>query len=150
MTTAAEAAVEDVEDVVPPFLVTEEMITGNDWGRGQVPAYRVSEVAKVFFGMSESWLRLKLRPDEKHPDTWFVWNGQRIEFRRKKPGKGDSERVFLLSDIERMAWSLRRFRGISATRFAHVLRVVEAQAYLYKLLGEDDGDVGDEDGDTEE
>lgn len=143
MTTAAEAA---VEEAVPSFLVTEEMITQRDWGRGQVPVYRVSEVAKVFFGMSESWLRLKLRPDNKHPDTWFVWNGQKMDFRRKDPGKGNSERVFLLSDIERMAWSLRRLRGISAIRLAHVLRVVEAQAYLYNLLGEAD----DEDGDAEE
>ncbi len=140
MTTAAEAA---VEEAAPARLVTEEMITGRDWGRGQVPVYRVSEVAKVFFGMSESWLRLKLRPDDKHPGTWFTWSGEKIEFRRKDPGKGDSERVFLLSDIELMAWSLRRFKGISAIRFAHVLRVVEAQAYLYGLLGGDDGDEGD-------
>lgn len=143
MTTAAEAA---VEEAVPAFLVPEEMITGRDWGRGQVPVYRVSEVAKVFFGMSESWLRLKLRPDEKHPLTWFTWNGERMEFRRKDPGKGDSERVFLLSDIERMAWSLRRLGGISAVRFAHVLRVVEAQAHLYSLIG----DEGDEEGDPGE
>ena len=140
MTTAAEAA---VEEAAPARLVTEEMITRRDWGRGQVPVYRVSEVAKVFFGMSESWLRLKLRPDDKHPDTWFTWSGEKIEFRRKDPGKGDSERVFLLSDMELMAWSLRRYKGISAIRFAHVLRVVEAQAYLYGLLGADDGDEGD-------
>jgi hypothetical protein len=45
-------------EAVPAFMVTEEMIEGRDWARRQAPVYRVSEVAKVFFGMSESWLRL--------------------------------------------------------------------------------------------
>lgn len=134
-------------EAAPAFMVTEAMIDERDWGRSQIPAYRVSEVATVFFAMSESWLRLKLRDDKDHPNTWFTApDGERIDFRRKDPDKSDSERVFLLSDIERMAWSLRRLRGISAIRLAHVLRVVEAQAYLYNLLGEAD----DEDGDAEE
>ena len=119
----------------PAFMVTEAMIDEREWGRSQVPAYRVSEVATVFFAMSESWLRLKLREDKDHPATWFVtMTGEKMDFRRKDPDKSDSERVFLLSDIEQMAWSLRRFGAISAIRFAHVLRVVEAQAILYGLL----------------
>lgn len=123
-------------EVFPPFnpMITEEMIDGRDWGRGMVPVYRVSEVAKVFFGMSESWLRLKLRADEDHPDTWFVLNGQRMDFRRKDPEKSDSERVFLLSDVEGMAHSLCRFGVISELRLGMILRVVEAEAYLYRLL----------------
>jgi hypothetical protein len=121
-------------EAAPAFMVTEDMIVGRDWGRNQVPVYRVSEVAKVFFGMSESWLRLKLRTDDAHPQTWFVLHGQRMDFRRKDPGKTDSERVFLLSDIEPMAWSLRRFGVISPLRFAKILRIVEAEAYLYELL----------------
>jgi hypothetical protein len=115
-------------------MVTEEMIDGRDWGRGAVPVYRVAEVAKFFFGMSESWLRLKLRPDEDHPDTWFVYRGRRMDIRRKDPDKDDSERVFTLADIEPMAVSLRRFGAISAIRFAQILRIVEAEAYLYGLL----------------
>lgn len=121
-------------EAVPAFMVTEEMIDSRDWGRSQAPEYRVSEVAKVFFGMSESWLRLKLRPDDDHPETWFVLRGSRMDFRRKDPGRWDSERVFLLSDIEPMAWSLRRFGAISAIRFAQILRIVEAEAHLYDLL----------------
>jgi len=121
------------------FMVTEAMIDERDWGRGQIPAYRVSEVATFFFGMSESWLRLKLRADKDHPSTWFTTlSGERMDFRRKDPDKSDSERVFLLSDIERMAWSLYRFgafeRQGGAKRVAQILRVVEAQAVLYGLL----------------
>lgn len=115
-------------------MVTEEMIDGRDWGRGALPVYRVAEVAKFFFGMSESWLRLKLRADEDHPDTWFVYQGKRMDIRRKKPDKDDSERVFTLADIELMALSLRRFGAISPIRFAQILRIVEAEAYLYGLL----------------
>lgn len=116
------------------FMVTEEMIVGREWGRNQAPVYRVSEVAKVFFGMSESWLRLKLRPDDQHPETWFVLHGQRMDFRRKNPDKSDSERVFLLSDIEPMAWSLRRFGVIDPKRLAAILWLVEAEASLFGLL----------------
>lgn len=122
-------------EAAPAFMVTEAMIDERDWGRSQIPAYRVSEVATVFFAMSESWLRLKLRDDKDHPNTWFTApDGERIDFRRKDPDKSDSERVFLLSDIEPMAWSLHRFGAISAIKLAHVLRVVEAQAVLFGLL----------------
>jgi hypothetical protein len=119
----------------PQFMVTEEMIAGRDWSRGAAPVYRVSEVAGFFFGMSESWLRLRLRPDEKHPETWFVGpDGTRIDIRRKDPGRDDSERVFWLSDIEPMAWSLYRFGVIDGVRLAQILRVVEAEANLYELI----------------
>jgi hypothetical protein len=126
-------------EAAPAFMVTEAMIDERDWGRSQVPVYRVSEVATVFFGMSESWLRLKLRDDKDHPATWFTtMDGRKMDFRRKDPGKSDSERVFLLSDIEPMAWSLYRFgafeRHGGARRIALILRVVEAEAFLYGLL----------------
>jgi len=132
------------DDYVPALMVTEEMITERDWGRNQIPAFRVSEVAKVFFGMSESWLRRMLRPDETHPDTWFVSGGQRMEFRRKDPGKTDSERVFLLSDVEQMAWSLFRFGAIKPRRLAQVLRLVEAEAHLFGLLTDEPPDDEEE------
>lgn len=116
-------------------MVTEEMIEERDWKRSQVPAFRVSEVAKFFFGMSESWLRLKLREDEDHPDTWFVNpDGTKMEFRRKDAERGNSERVFLLSDIEPMAWSLVRFGSIGGLRLAHILSIVQAVGVLYGLV----------------
>lgn len=116
-------------------MVTEEMIAERDWNRSQLPAFRVSEVAKVFFGMSESWLRLKLRPDESHPNTWFVNpDGTRMDFRRKDPENSNSERVFLLSDVELMAWSLVRFGSIDGLQLANILRIVQAVGVLYELI----------------
>lgn len=122
-------------EAAPAFMVTEEMISERDWSRGASPFYRVSEVANFFFGMSESWLRLRLRPDKDHPKTWFVHvaTGERIDVRRKDSEKDDSERVFWLSDIEPMAWSLYRFGGIDAIRLAEILSVVEAEARLFGL-----------------
>lgn len=122
---------------VPPqaFMVTEAMIDERDWTRGAAPVYRVSEVAAFFFGMSESWLRLRLRPDEKHPESWFVGlDGKRLDIRRKDAARDDSERVFTLADIEPMAWSLYRFGGIDGVRLGEILRVVEAEARLFGLL----------------
>lgn len=134
MTTEAKADAAP-EPVSLEFMVTESMIDERDWTRSQVPVFRVSEVAKFFFGMSESWLRLKMRPDEKHPNTWFVnADGTPMEFRRKDPDKSDSERVFLLSDIEPMAWSLVRFNSIGSLRLAHILRIVQAVGVLYELI----------------
>jgi hypothetical protein len=119
----------------PPPIVTEAQIVSRDWGRGQIPAYSVHEVARVFFAMSNSWIRLKLTPDEEHPGTWFVHeDGSAMVFRRKDPGKPDSARQFLLSDIEVMARSLFRFHSIDGKRLAKILKVVKAQADLYGLL----------------
>jgi hypothetical protein len=121
---------------VPAFMVTEEMINERDWSRGQRPFFSVDQVAKFFFAMSASWLRLKLKPDKDHPQTWFVNpDGTRMEFRRNKPGQADSSRVFTLADIEPMAWSLFRLEGIKAEKLGLVLHVVEAVALLYELIG---------------
>ena len=48
----------------------------------------------------------------------------------------NSARVFWLSDIEPMLWSLRELRapGIDSARVVLVLRVVEAEARLYGLF----------------
>jgi hypothetical protein len=118
-------------------MVTDAMMLARNWHRRQMPTYRVEEVAKFFFGMSASWLRLKLTTDKEHPDTWFVFNGKRMEFRRKVTGRVTA-RVFWLSDIEKMAYSLREFDdNFDAARLARVLRVVEAEASLYGLFDED-------------
>lgn len=122
-------------------IVTEATIVGRNWRRKAVPTYSVHEVAKTFFGMSSSWVRLKLNPDENHPNTWFTHeNGDRIEFRRRTPkttGKTDPARLFLLSDIEPMARSLFRFAAIDGRRLALILKVVKAEADLFGLLEEE-------------
>lgn len=116
-------------------MVTEEMVAKVNWHRKQGPFYRVEEAAKFFFGMSSSWFRLKLNPDDDHPLTWFVEeDGSRMEFRRRDPENSNSARVFWLSDIERMLWSLRDFGAIDSARVSLVLRVVEAEARLYGLF----------------
>lgn len=119
-------------------IVTEATIVGRDWRRRAVPTYSVHEVAKTFFAMSSSWIRLKLNTDDDHPSTWFTHaNGDRIEFRRrtpKNPGQSDPARLFLLSDIEPMARSLHRYGAIDGARLAKILRVVKAQADLFGLL----------------
>jgi len=134
MTELRAATVTELPDF-PGFMITEEMIEARDWSRGARPTYHMNEVAKFFFAMSASWLRLRLKADDEHPETWFVnSDGTRMEFRRNDPNRATSARLFWLSDIEKMAWSLIRFGGIEPDRLARVLRVVEAQGVLYELL----------------
>jgi hypothetical protein len=122
------------------IMVTEEMIRERDWDRKAGPFYRVNDVAKVFFGMSSSWLRLKMKPDGRHPDTWFTVNGKPMDFRRLDPGKEDSARVFWLSDIEPMAYSLFALGWEDRARLDKILAVVRATADLYGLFEFDAGD----------
>jgi hypothetical protein len=131
----------------PKYMVTEEMLHARNWYRRQGPFYRAEEVAKFFFGMSASWLRLKWSPDADHPETWFVQDGKRMVFRRSNPGKGVSARVFFLSDIEPMAYSLHRFGAISGARLARILTIVQAQAALYGLFDEPVTTPGDDESD---
>ena len=138
---------EEAEERVMPdyFMVTQEAFDARDWGRGAVPAYRVDTVARIFFGMSASWLRLKLKEDEGHPATWFVnRDGTRMEFRRLDPAKTDSARVFTLADIEPMAWSLYRFDSFGPGRLAKSLRIVEAEAIMFGFI-KVDGDPEEDD-----
>lgn len=131
-------------DPEQPYLVTEAMILTRSWHRRQMPKYKVDEVAKVFFAMSASWLRLKMNPDPDHPETWFVKDGKRMVFRRADPDKTDSARVFVLSDIEPMARSLYTFGAIDAAKLAKVLDIVAAEATLYGLFDKPEDDPADE------
>lgn len=110
-------------------IVRPEMISWRDWKRGQPPVYRVQEVAKVFFGMSASWLRLKLQATDDRPGTSFMISGVPMEFRRTEQGA----RVFWLSDIQPMAESLYNLGDIKVEKLRAILRVVEAQAQLFEL-----------------
>ena len=141
---------ETATDMSPPktrdVIVTEAMLETRNWHRLQAPFYRVEEVAKFFFGMSASWLRLHLTPDSDHPQTWFVKNGAQMEFRRSNPSKADSSRVFWLSDIQPMAESLHAFGKISNIRLSKILVLVQAEADLYKLFDDPPDGPGDDPG----
>lgn len=124
------------------LIVTEAQIVSRDWRRSAVPTFSVHEVAKVFFAMSPSWIRLMLNADDEHPNTYFVNpDGTRMEFRRRDPDKpaDRSARLFLLSDIEPMAISLFRFSRISGLRLTQIREIVLALAELYDLTPEPDG-----------
>lgn len=126
--------VEAVQEI-PHWMVTEAMINERDWARGAAPFFRVDAVSKVFFGMSASWLRLKLKADEEHPETWFTWpDGSRMNFRRSNADRSDSSRVFTLADIQPMTLSLYRYGSIDAQRLAMIYRIIQAVAILYKLM----------------
>jgi hypothetical protein len=128
------------------YMVTEAMIISRNWHRRQAPFFRVEEVAKVFFAMSASWLRLKMATDPEHPDTWFVRDGRKMEFRRLNPDKAISARVFTLADIEPMAYSLRDFGAIEPARLVQILDIVQAMAKLYGLFDPAPAGPGDDDG----
>jgi hypothetical protein len=122
------------------IMVTEAMIESRDWDRKAGPFYRVNDMSKFFFGMSSSWLRLKMKPDKTHPSTWFTVNGKAMDFRRLDDSKSDSARVFWLSDVELMAYSLFAFESIDEERLGKILAIVRATADLYNLFGDEPQD----------
>jgi len=119
----------------PAPLVDENDIINRNWTRKQGPFYRVNVVSQMFFGMSASWLRLKLTVQAGRPHTSFTTpdGHAAMDFRRKNPSDAASARVFLLSDIEPMARSLRALGDIDAERLDLVLRMVALQAELFGL-----------------
>lgn len=121
----------------PDYMVTEAMIVSRDWRRKQAPFYSVHEVAKVYFAMSSSWLRLKLNPEPGRPEGSFLdEHGKAMQFRRRDPDKADSARVFTLADVERMAYSLWELGDIESGRLTQILSLVKCEAELYRLFDE--------------
>jgi hypothetical protein len=80
------------------------------------PHFNVDVTATVWFGMSGSWLRFRMRPSAEHPLTWLVLDGKPYEIKRKNPDDEQSHRVFSLADIEPMAWSLYSIEQADITR----------------------------------
>src|SRR5215831_11940851 len=73
------------------------------------PGLTVHELSRLFFGKSSSWLRLRMREDERHPMTWMVLDGAPLVIERKDPDEAESARIFSLADIEPMAYSMYFF-----------------------------------------
>ena len=77
------------------------------------PNYKVSDVAKFFFGRGAEWLRWrsgKDRSDKEHPLGWFLLDGVPVEPSRTAAGA----RYYSLYDVERMALALWQENGIYA------------------------------------
>jgi hypothetical protein len=107
------------------------------------PTFKVKEVAEVFFGKSDDWLRWRMRPNDRrvrnpetgevelvpgdHPDGYFILDGSPMEFKRTESGA----RYFTLADIERMATALAQGGHIDGARFTLVIKMVVTCARLH-------------------
>lgn len=108
-----------------------------------IPTFRVKDVAVVFFGKSDDWLRWRMRPDDKkvtdketgevtivkgdYPEGYFVLDGEVMDFKRTEK----NARYFTLADIERMAHALAQGGHIDGARLALVTRMVVTCARLH-------------------
>jgi hypothetical protein len=115
------------------FWVLDDMIPLDARGLPK-PAFTVHETAKLFFGMSSSWLRLLMRPSDDFPMSRLVLDGKPIEIRRKYPEEDESARLFTLADIEPMAHSIHGF-AVAAIE-AERKRLAEAQPEETRALEE--------------
>lgn len=84
------------------------------------PAFRPIEVAKIFFGMSRSWLDL-------HLDKGYQVEGRPFSLPRTPAG----HQYFRLYDIEVFAHLLAERRVIQAGRLERVITLVKTVAELY-------------------
>lgn len=108
-----------------------------------IPNFRVKDVAVVFFGKSDDWLRWRMRPDDKrvkdketgkttivkgkYPEGYFVLDNEVMEFKRTE----SDARYFTLADIERMAHALAQGGHIDGARLALVTKMVLTCARLH-------------------
>lgn len=120
------------------FWVEQDMLK---YGRDGLPDphFNVEETAKMFYGMSGSWLRFRMRPNDDHPLTWLVLDGKPIEILRKNPDDEQSHRVFVLSDMEPIAWSLYHFEEAEIARAGSEL-AARHQVELSELLTKQEND----------
>lgn len=89
------------------------------------PLFSVSEVAKVFFGLSGHWIRWL--ETTKHA---FVLDGADIEFSRTDKGA----RVYSLADVEKMTHALAQGSHINGAQAANALLIVQTIARIHGYL----------------
>lgn len=88
------------------------------------PTFTMGEVAKLFFGRSTSWLRVKERDGE------FVLDGVEIV-----PSRSETNwRKFVLADIERLAHALASSGAITPHHLMQTLRILKAQGVMSKMI----------------
>ena len=137
-TTTDVFAAEDLSALQPPgrrFWVTPDMIRIDSKKGLPVPFFSVDATAKVFFGRSQSWLRLHMS------DGRFTLDGKPVEPHRGSAyTAGDPPRLvlgtraFSLADIEPMAWSAARCGIIDASRLANAIFIVKGIARQHGIL----------------
>lgn len=120
------------------------------------PQFTVSEVAKVFFGMSPYWVRWNENRGFFKLNNKPVGNNRKIihpltkeQVAAKKAGRrvkaevtyfiddgsGNGVRTYTLYDIERMAYALMTFGAIDGMQLLGALRVIESVAMMYNIIG---------------
>ena len=126
--------VADPEMLVPRgqrFLLDDKMFERDSKGM-PIPSLRVTEVAKIFFGQSDDWLRWRMRSNTnaEHTEGDFVLDGEPLEFKRTD----SNSRYFTLADVERMAHALLQTGVIDGARATRVVTMVKTCAQLHGVI----------------
>jgi len=101
------------------------MLEGID--ASEKPIYDISEVAKVFFARSTSWVRWADRQGH------FILDGEYVGGYRHN-GKPSGERRYTLAHIEKMAHALGSNKVINHVQLRQALVMVKLQAEMYGYL----------------
>jgi hypothetical protein len=117
----------------PMVLATPEMITPGDsefWTSPDMydsirhhPAFRISETARAFYGMSPGWLR-------KHVKVGYEWDGQLWQ----PPRTATNDMYFRLFDIELFAHILAEEHVISGQHLKLTVTIVKSVAQLNHFI----------------
>ena len=88
------------------------------------PTFKVSDVAKIFFGRSSHWVRWLEGKDA------FTLDGVEVGTRRTEKGA----RVYTLADVEKMTHALAQQGKINGAQAANSLHIVQTIARVWGYL----------------
>lgn len=91
------------------------------------PSYTVAEASKMFFGKTPDWMRWLSKKTDKHPDGFFILDGEPIEEHRTE----HNFRYYTLADIEKMAHALAFNGVIDGAKCATIISLVKHSLRLY-------------------
>ena len=98
------------------------MLEGIDVSAG--PTFKVSDIAKIFFGRSSHWVRWL------EAKNALVLDGQEVGTRRTAKGA----RVYTLADIEKIVHALAQQGKINGAQAANALHVVQTVSRIHGFL----------------
>lgn len=87
------------------------------------PRFTVSEVSKIFFGMSPYWIRWL----EGHARPAFLFDGKEIVASRTPKGA----RYYTLADVELMTHALAQTEFINGAQATNALHIVHAMSRVW-------------------